>query len=228
MSLVNQPVSMFTYWCSPLAVDLFGFPHPGSFGAVVVDQGTFPGGYGSSYANLPYLITPFEALQERARQVSSQVYGWFDNYNHTLQAQQAAVGEALNATCLVDVRQLCGEGYDRQNLSASWEGDATIEAVASECTRTVVLYSACGPFNASNFKSHPNITSVLNVGGLGQEAGHAIVDVLYGDHNPSAKLPYTIANQVGSRWVERTDPRLTITPLWLILTTPYPSTVVSR
>lgn len=40
---------------------------------------------------------------------------------------------------------------------------------------------------------HPNVTAVLWAGLPGQEAGHALVDVLYGAHNPSAKLPFTIA-----------------------------------
>lgn len=40
---------------------------------------------------------------------------------------------------------------------------------------------------------HPNVTAVLWAGLPGQEAGHSLVDVLYGAQNPSAKLPYTIA-----------------------------------
>jgi beta-glucosidase len=37
---------------------------------------------------------------------------------------------------------------------------------------------------------------VLWAGVPGQEAGNAITDVLYGDWNPSGRLPYTIAKQL--------------------------------
>ncbi|WWD19902.1 hypothetical protein CI109_104371 [Kwoniella shandongensis] len=179
------------------SVDLYGFPRPGGFSfGIDDDKGTFPGGQGSSYANLPYLITPFEALQSRARKDQSQVFGYFDNFNHTRQATYAAAADALNATCLVDVRNQCSEGYDRANLTASWEGDQTILAVASRCADTVVIYSACGPFNVTSWVDHPNITAILNPGGGGQEAGNSLVDILYGEVNPSARLPYTIGYQL--------------------------------
>jgi beta-glucosidase len=182
-------------------VDLYGFPRPqlGPATGPDSDQGVFAGGQGSSYANLPYLITPFEALQQRARQCGSQVFGYFDNYNHSVQASYAAKANAVGAPCLVDVRQQCSEGYDRANLSASWEGDQTILAVAGRCNQTVVLYSACGPFNVTSWVDHPNVTAIINAGGAGQEAGNALVDVLYGDVNPSARLPYTVAYQVSVR-----------------------------
>lgn len=42
---------------------------------------------------------------------------------------------------------------------------------------------------------HPNITAVLFAGLPGQETGHSLVDVLYGDINPSGRLPYTVARK---------------------------------
>lgn len=176
-------------------VNLEGFPLPVGFSfAIDDDQGTYAGGQGSSYANLPYLITPFEALQARARQSASQVFGYFNNFNHTNQATYAAAAQALGAPCIVDVRQQCSEGYDRRNLSASWEGDETILAVAAQCANTVVIYASCGPFNGTAWANHENVTAIINSGGGGQESGNALVDVLYGDVNPSARLPYTIGN----------------------------------
>jgi hypothetical protein len=40
---------------------------------------------------------------------------------------------------------------------------------------------------------HPNVTAVVFAGLPGQEAGNSLVDILYGDVNPSGKLPFTVA-----------------------------------
>lgn len=40
---------------------------------------------------------------------------------------------------------------------------------------------------------NPNVTAVIYAGLPGQETGRSIVSVLYGDINPSGRLPYTIA-----------------------------------
>ena len=176
-------------------VALTGFPPRGSFGGTgPADAGTFFGGSGSSYVYPPYLITPYEALNWKTRQTKGQISAYFDNLNHTLQASWAQT--AMADACIVDVRTQCGEGQDRMNLTASYEGDQTIVAVANACNNTVVLYSSCGPFAAASWFDHPNVTAILDCGGLGQDAGNSIVDVLFGDVNPSAKLPYTIAYNV--------------------------------
>ena len=43
--------------------------------------------------------------------------------------------------------------------------------------------------------SHPNISAVILAGLPGQESGHSLVSILYGDINPSGRLPYTIAKK---------------------------------
>jgi beta-glucosidase len=44
------------------------------------------------------------------------------------------------------------------------------------------------------WSNHPNISAIVWAGLPGQESGNSLADVLFGDVNPSARLPYTIAN----------------------------------
>lgn len=43
---------------------------------------------------------------------------------------------------------------------------------------------------------HPNISAIVWAGLPGQESGNSLADVLFGDVNPSGRLPYTIAKSV--------------------------------
>lgn len=116
-----------------------------------------------------------------------------------MQASYAATAGNSGGACIVDLRTQCGEGYDRQNLTASFEGEETVRAVASGCNNTVVVYSSCGPFDTVGWYDHENVTAILDAGGLGQESGNAIVDVLFGVVNPGGKLPYTLAANVSEK-----------------------------
>ena len=51
-----------------------------------------------------------------------------------------------------------------------------------------------GPILAS-FHNNPNVTGILWADLPGSESGPAITSVLYGQHNPSGKLPFTVASQ---------------------------------
>lgn len=84
------------------------------------------------------------------------------------------------------------EGYDRTTLLTDWNGTAVAETVAASCPNTIVITNS-GGLNVLPFASNPNITAIIAAHYQGQEVGNSIVDVLWGDVNPSGKLPYTIA-----------------------------------
>ncbi|KAG1735614.1 uncharacterized protein EDB91DRAFT_1083699 [Suillus paluster] len=154
-------------------------------------------GWGSGAGNFPYLISPLEGIQHRARQDGSSVFWAFDDWNTPL-VSIMAFGQAV---ALVFINSDSGEGYitvdgnegDRKNLTAWNNGDHLILAVAAQNNNTIVVVNSVGPLIVEPWIEHPNVTAVVWAGIQGQEAGNAIADVLYGAYNPSGKLPYTIA-----------------------------------
>lgn len=45
------------------------------------------------------------------------------------------------------------------------------------------------------WSNHPNIKAIVLPGLPGQESGNSLADILFGDVNPSGRLPYTIAKR---------------------------------
>ena len=107
-------------------------------------------------------------------------------------------------------------------MTAWANGDSLVNAVASVHKNTIVVVNSVGPLNVEPWIDHPNVTAVsswtllnslshelitltwyslalqvLWAGLGGSEAGNGIKDVLYGDYNPSGRLPYTIARDDG-------------------------------
>ena len=154
-------------------------------------------GWGSGSDNFPYLITPLEAVQARARQDRSTV-SWFLNNWDLSGAAATALGQDV---ALVFVNADSGEGYitvdgnegDRNNLTLWGNADNLINAVAEVNPNTVVVVHSVGPAILEPWIENPNVTAVLWASLPGQESGNSLVDVLYGDFNPSGRLPYTIA-----------------------------------
>ncbi|KAI1841035.1 hypothetical protein JX266_012754 [Neoarthrinium moseri] len=99
---------------------------------------------------------------------------------------------ASSDVCLVFINAWSGEGADRTELSNPGQ-DAMVNVVADNCNNTIVVANVAGPRILDAWIEHPNITAVIYSALLGQDSGNAIVDVLYGDVNPSGKLTYTIA-----------------------------------
>ncbi|WVW82363.1 hypothetical protein I302_104370 [Kwoniella bestiolae CBS 10118] len=164
------------------------------------DEGTLAMGWGSGSCNFPYLVDPLQAISETAIKDGSTLDWFFNDFD-----LEGAVDTALGSeVVIVGINSDSGEGYitvegnigDRNNISAWHGGDDLVKAVAGVNNNTIVVVHSVGPIDMEAWIDHPNITAVLWAGLPGQESGHSLVDILYGEYNPAGRLPYTIAKHL--------------------------------
>lgn len=141
------------------------------------------GGSGSNAP--PYVVSPFQAIQERISK-DRGILRW-DFFS-----ENPYPGYVNADAALVFVNAYASESFDRETLADDFS-DNLIKNVAANNTNTIVVIHNAGIRTVDAWIDHPNITAVIFAGVPGQEAGHSIVDVLYGDVNPSGRLPYTVA-----------------------------------
>ena len=162
-------------------------------------DGVLTSGWGSAAVGNPFVITPYEAIAKKARERGIVVDYCSNNWDCETNSDLADYADLS----IVFVNSFSGEGYvykennfgDRQNLSLWHNGDELIEKIASKCLKTVVVVSSTGPVNMEKWIENENVVAVLFTAPLGQFVGQAIADVLFGDINPSGKLPFTIARK---------------------------------
>lgn len=87
---------------------------------------------------------------------------------------------------------LDSEGFDR-DLRLPVGQDELIQAVAAANRNTIVVLNSGGPVLMSAWIDR--VPSALATWYLGQEAGNAVAAVLFGDENPSGKLPATFLRE---------------------------------
>lgn len=163
------------------------------------DNGTLAEGWGSGAFLYPYLIDPSMAITEHVTQhTKASVSTITEDFDADEQVEN--MGSQID-TALVFVNSDSGEGAvtvlgnygDRNNISFWLDGDELIKKVAGLCNNTIVVMHTVGPVLVSQWYENPNITAILWAGIPGQESGNSLVDVLWGDYNPSGKLPFTFS-----------------------------------
>jgi beta-glucosidase len=141
-------------------------------------------GGGSAQVVLPYQITPLSAISSRAGAGVSIVYNQGDG-GYVSQAVQIAQQSDVAVVC---VGQRTSEGADRTSLSLPNDQDALVSAVAAANPHTiVVMYTEAGTL----MPWAGQVAAALVAWYPGQENGNALASVLFGDVNPSGKLPVT-------------------------------------
>ena len=89
----------------------------------------------------------------------------------------------------------CGEGFDRATLNLLGKQEELLKEIAKTGKPFVVVYIQGRPLNM-NFASE-NANALLTAWYPGEEGGNAIADILFGDYNPSGRLPISIQRSEG-------------------------------
>jgi beta-glucosidase len=84
---------------------------------------------------------------------------------------------------------------DTDNLDLVGQQNDLVKAVLETGKPTVVFLTGGRPLSANYVYEH--VPAVFEGWYLGEETGTAAADVLFGDYNPSGKLPVTVARNVG-------------------------------
>ncbi|KAF4471291.1 beta-glucosidase [Fusarium albosuccineum] len=161
------------------------------------EYGVLAAAGGSGSGLFTYVVNPLEAIKQRVG-VEGTLLQYVLNNTAIVEDNSPYIAALLPSppdVCLVFLKSWATESEDRTTLNTEWHGDKVVERIASTCPNTVVITHS-GGINLMPWADHPNVTAILAAHLPGQEAGNSIVDVLWGDVNPSGHLPYTIAKDV--------------------------------
>ena len=126
---------------------------------------------------------PLKYIREKARNARVE-------YNDGSDAAAAAALAKSSDLAIVFVNQYMCEGRDAETLSLPENQDALVRAVAAANPHSIVVLETGGPVSMPWVK---DVKSILAAWYPGIGGGQAIADILFGDVNPSAKLPITFA-----------------------------------
>jgi beta-glucosidase len=158
-----------------------------SIAVIGPSAGKVAAGGGSSQVPPLEAVTPLQGIQQRAKGAGITVT--YDSGG----PQAAAVAAAANVAVVV-VSDALTEGFDRSCLDLSCGGnfdfqpqdDALIAQVAAANPRTVVVLDSGAPDTMPWLGSVP---ALVEGWFAGEENGHALAAVLFGDYDPSGRLP---------------------------------------
>lgn len=122
-----------------------------------------------------------------------------------------AIDEAVRVAATADAVVLClgrsgewdTEGSDLTDIRLPGRQDELAAAVLAANPRTVVVLQTGGPVEMPWLTQ---ASAVLQAWYPGQEAGHAIADVLFGDAEPSGRLPQTFPARLEDNPTHSQDP----------------------
>jgi beta-glucosidase len=158
------------------------------------------GGGGSSMVRPSYSIAPLDGIRTRATGVDVKYalgvgMEGEDPAQETPEARAKALSQAVEAAAQSDVAvvvvgrysKLEAESFDVKTMDLPAGQDELIEAVEKANPRTIVVLNSGDPVTMTKWIAQT--PALLEMWYGGQEGGHALAAILFGDANPSGKLP---------------------------------------
>ncbi|KAI9325466.1 glycoside hydrolase superfamily [Zopfochytrium polystomum] len=199
-------------------IDLYdnsGDGNHGDHGSLFTKDGIYGNiaqGWGSGTTYFPYLVTPLKAFSDKAGN-KFVIKKSLSNYDLASAKKVAAesdiafvFGSASSGEQYINYESSGGDGCttneyeqthsnpgDRRNLTLWWNGDDLVNAVADSNKNTVVVLNGPGAFLMPWVDK---VKAIIHHHFPGQESGNGLADVVFGDVNPSGRLPYTIAKKL--------------------------------
>ncbi len=142
----------------------------------------------------------WEGVQKKVNTDTKLLYAKGCNINDTVRTGFAEAVTVANEADIIIIsvgesRDMSGEAKSRSSIQLPGVQEELIKAVMATGKPVVVMISAGRPLIFNWTADHA--PAILYTWWLGTEAGNAMADVLFGDYNPSGKLPMSFPRTEG-------------------------------
>jgi beta-glucosidase len=181
----------------PLSKDLKTIALIGPIGKRVKENLGF---WSIDFEDSSYITSQWQGLQNKLGAGTKLLYAEGCGIEDTSRAGFAAAVELATQADVVimsmgERRDMSGEAKSRSNIHLPGVQEELIRAIQATGKPVVVMINAGRPLVFDWTADH--VPAILYTWWLGSEAGNAIADVLFGDYNPSAKLPISFPRTEG-------------------------------
>ncbi|MBN8700614.1 MAG: beta-glucosidase BglX [Chitinophagales bacterium] len=147
-----------------------------------------------------FIVSQWEGLQNKVGNTATLLYAKGcdiegDDRSGFAEAIEVAKKSDVVILSIGERRDMSGEAKSRSNINIPGVQEDLLKELLATGKPVVVLINAGRPLVFDYTAEHA--PAILYTWWLGSEAGNAIADVLFGDYNPSAKLPISFPRSVG-------------------------------
>ncbi|MHC0443844.1 glycoside hydrolase family 3 N-terminal domain-containing protein [Flavobacterium sp. 3-218] len=147
-----------------------------------------------------WIVSQWDGLQNKVGKNTKLLYAKgceIEGNNKDGFAEAVATAKQADVVILSigERRDMSGEAKSRSDLHLPGVQEDLVKAVMATGKPVIVLINAGRPL-VFNWTAD-NVPAIVYTWWLGTEAGNAIANVLFGDYNPSGKLPMTFPREVG-------------------------------